>query len=81
MRSTWDASDHILGVFGKPWMRRGAWALVSWRLDLWCKVLEYWMISSLKIKLNSSWNFQTNWNMPLVLLERSWWEDLKEFIW
>jgi len=37
------------------------------------KVLEYWMISSLKIKLNHSWKFQRNWNVPLVLLERSWW--------
>ncbi len=37
-------------------------------------VLEYWMIFSLKIKLNCSWKFQRNWNVPLVLLERSWWE-------
>jgi hypothetical protein len=37
------------------------------------RVLEYWMISSLKIKLNRSWKFQGNWNVPLVLLERSWW--------
>jgi hypothetical protein len=37
------------------------------------KVLEYWMISSLKIKLNRSWKFRRNWNVPLVLLERSWW--------
>ncbi len=37
------------------------------------KVLEYWMISSLKIKLNSSWKFQRYWNVPLVLLDRSWW--------
>jgi hypothetical protein len=37
------------------------------------KVLEYWMISSLKIKLNSIWKFRRNWNVPLVLLERSWW--------
>jgi hypothetical protein len=28
---------------------------------------------SLKIKLNCSWNFRRNWNMPLVFLERSWW--------
>jgi hypothetical protein len=32
------------------------------------------MISSLKMKLNLSWKFQKNWNVPLVLLERSWWE-------
>jgi hypothetical protein len=44
--------------------------------DFWtCSaiVLEYWVIFSLKIKLNHSWKFQRNWNMPLVLLERSWW--------
>jgi len=35
--------------------------------------LEYWMISSLKIKLNHSWKFRRNWKVPLVLLERSWW--------
>jgi hypothetical protein len=29
--------------------------------------------SSLKIKLNRSWKFRRNWNVPLVLLERSWW--------
>jgi hypothetical protein len=34
-----------------------------------------------KIKLNCSWNFWRKWNVPLVLLERSWWEDLMEFIW
>jgi hypothetical protein len=65
--------DHVLGVFGKLWMRRGAWA---WFHGVWtcrAKVLEYWMISSLKIKLNPSWNFGGNWNVPLVLLERSWW--------
>jgi hypothetical protein len=37
------------------------------------KVLEYWMISSLKIKLNHTWKFRRNWNVPLVFLERSWW--------
>jgi hypothetical protein len=31
------------------------------------------MIFSLKIKLNHSWKFQRNWNVPLVLSERSWW--------
>jgi len=48
----WDASDHVLGVFGKLLTRRGAWA---WFHDLWtygAKVFEYWMIFSLKIKLN-----------------------------
>jgi len=63
----------FLGVFGKLSMRRGAWACFH---DVWtcgAKVLEYWMISSLKIKLNCSWKFRRNWNVPLVLLERSWW--------
>jgi hypothetical protein len=54
-------------------MRRGAWA---WIHDFWtcgAKVLEYWMISSLKVKLDRSWKFQRSywWNVPLVLLERS----------
>jgi hypothetical protein len=65
-----DASDC---VFGKLPTRRGAWA---WLHDIWtcsAKVLEYWMIFSQKIKLNCSWNFWRNWNVVLVLLERSWW--------
>ncbi len=69
----WDASDCVPGLFGKLSMRRGAWA---WFHDIWtcgAKVLEYWMIFSLKIKLNCSWKFWRNWNVPLVLLERSWW--------
>jgi hypothetical protein len=48
----------------------------AWFHDIWtcsAKVLKYWMIFSLKIKLNHSWKFQRNWNVPLVLLERSWW--------
>jgi hypothetical protein len=63
----------FLGLFGKLSTRRGAWA---WFHDIWtcgAKVLEYWMISSLKIKLNHSWKFQRNRNVPLVLLGRSWW--------
>jgi len=47
--------------------------------DFWtCSaiVLEYWVIFSLKIKLNHSWKFQRNWNVPLVLLERFWWAGL-----
>jgi hypothetical protein len=69
----WDASDRLLGVFGKLSTRRGAWA---WFHDFWtcnANVVEYWMISSLKIKLNRGWKFRRNWNVPLVLLERSWW--------
>ncbi len=68
-----DASDRVLGLFGKLSARRAAWA---WFHDFWtcsAKVLEYWMISSLKIKLNHSWKFRRNSNVPLVLLERSWW--------
>jgi hypothetical protein len=60
-------------VFGKLATRKGAWA---WFHDVWtccAKVLEYWMISSLKIELNHSWKFRRNCNVPLVLLERSWW--------
>ncbi len=69
----WDASDRILGLFGKLLRRRGASA---WFHGVWtcsAKVLEYWMISSLKIELNCSWKSRRNWNVPLVLLERSWW--------
>jgi len=45
--------------------------------DVWtcdAKVVEHWIISSLKIKLNRSWKFWRNGgNVPLVLLGRSWW--------
>jgi hypothetical protein len=77
MRS-WDASDCVLGVFGKVLMRRGAW---TWFREVWtcsAKVLECWIISSLKIKLNCSWKFRRNWNVPLRLLERSLWAGLNE---
>ncbi len=49
-----DTSDCVLGLFGKLSTRRGAWA---WFHDVWtcgAKVLEYWMISSLKTNLNCS---------------------------
>jgi hypothetical protein len=68
-----DASNHILGLFGKLSRRRGA---LAWFHDVWiCNIefLEYWMIFSLKIQLNRSWKIQKNWNVPLVLLKRSWW--------
>ncbi len=68
-----NASNCILGFLGKLSKKRGA---LAWFHGIWtcgAKVLEYWIISSLKIKLNSSWNCQRNWNVPLVLLERSWW--------
>jgi hypothetical protein len=51
----------------------GCIGLVSWHWTCAAKVLGYWMISSLKIKLNHSWKFRRNWNVPLVMLERSWW--------
>jgi hypothetical protein len=69
-----DASDHMLRVFGKLSGQGGMHGLGS-PYDVWtccAKVLEYWTISSLKIKSNCSWKFQRNWNVPLVLLERSW---------
>ncbi len=70
-----DASDPILGLFGKlRRRRRDAWAW--WLHDVWtcgAKVLEYWMFFSLQINLNRSWKFRRNWNVPLVFLERSWW--------
>jgi len=47
-----DASDSVLGLFGKLSTRTGASA---WFHDIGtcgAKVIEYWMISSLKIKLN-----------------------------
>ncbi len=69
----WDASDSVLGVFGKLPMRKGTCALFHGVWTCSAKVLEYWMISLLKFKLNRSWEFQRNWNVPLVFLERSWW--------
>ncbi len=65
-------SDCNLDVFGKL-LTRSAWA---WFHDIWtcdAKVIEYWIFFSLKIKLNPSWEFQRNSNVPLALLERSWW--------
>ncbi len=53
-------------------------SLVSSHLDLWCK--NSWILNdfSLKIKLNCSWKFRRNWNVPLVLSKRSWWAG---FLW
>jgi hypothetical protein len=44
-------------------------------LDLRCKSSRIlnWMISSLRMKLNCSWKFWRNWNVSLLLLERSSW--------
>ncbi len=66
----------VLGVFGKSsWQGGGAWALVPWFLDLWCK--SSWILDDFvtenSIQFNGSWNFQRNWNVALVLLKRSWW--------
>jgi hypothetical protein len=69
----WDASDRILGQFRKLSKRRGASAGFHGVWTCGVKVLKYWMISSLKIKINRCWKFQRNWIVPLVLLERSWW--------
>ncbi len=53
--------------------REGCMGLVPWCLDLWCKIS--WILNDFftKNKLNRSWKFQRNWNVPFVLLERSWW--------
>jgi hypothetical protein len=61
-------------VFGKLSMKRGCMGFGSMMFALCsAKVFEYWMISSLTIKLHCSWNFWRNWNVPWVLLKRSWW--------
>ncbi len=72
-----DASNRILGLFRKlSRRRRGTWAWFNGVWTFGVEGLEYWMIFSLKNKLNPNWNFWRNWNVPLVLLERSWWEGL-----
>jgi hypothetical protein len=47
--------------------------------DFGAKALEYWMISSLKIKLNRSWKLARNWSVTLVqkLLNIEWFLSLK----
>jgi len=47
--------------------------LVPWRLDLQCK--SSWILNDFlpKIKLKHSWKFRSNWNVLLVLLEKSQW--------
>ncbi len=60
-------------VFEKLLRRRGELAWFHGICTCGVEVLGYWITSSLKIKLNSSWKFQKNWNVALVLLERSWW--------
>jgi len=50
----WDALNHLLGFFGKLLRKRGASARFHGVWTCNAKVLEYWMIYSLKIKLNCS---------------------------
>ncbi len=54
----------------------GCMGLVSWRLDLQCK--SSWILNDFFTgnEIKSSWKFWKNWNMPLVLLERSWWAKI-----
>jgi hypothetical protein len=68
-----DASDCVLAGFGKFLMREGCMGLDPWCFDLHCK--SSWILNDflMKMKLNHSWKFHWNWNVPLVLLERSWW--------
>jgi hypothetical protein len=59
------------GRGASAWFHDGIWTCEA-------KVLEYWMISSLEIELNRSWKFRKNWDVPLMLLERSWWAGFNE---
>ncbi len=72
MRSI-EPSYCVLVLFQNLLRRRGASACFHGVWTCGVEVLEYSMISSLKIKLNPSWKFRRNWNVPLMLLERSWW--------
>jgi hypothetical protein len=77
-RKIWQNFESPVQLFEKISTRRGAWA---WFHDVWtcgAKVLEYWMISSLKTKLNRSKKSWRNWNVPLVFLERPWWATFNE---
>jgi hypothetical protein len=69
----WDALDCILGPFWKLLKRNGALACFHGILIYSEEILEYAMISSLRIKFNQSWKFWKYWNVPLVLLERFGW--------
>ncbi len=59
----------------KTLKEEGCMGWVPWCLDLRCKSSRIlnWMISSLRMKLNCSWKFWRNWNVSLLLLERSSW--------
>jgi hypothetical protein len=59
-----------------PWKALKEEGALAWFHGVWtcsAKIVEYWMIFSLKNKLNCSWNFWRHWNVPFVFLERSWW--------
>jgi len=66
--------------FSKALHEKGAW-LAWFQIVSICgvEVLKYWMIFSLKIKLNCNWKFQYNWDVHLVFLERYQWEKFNEF--
>ncbi len=51
----------------------GCMGLVPWHLDLRCK--SSWILNDVFIEnsIQLSWKFWWNWNVPLVLLEGSWW--------
>jgi hypothetical protein len=71
----------IVFLFSFESSQQGERCMGFWFHDVWTcgtKVLEYWMISSLKFKVNRNWKFQRNWNwnLPLVLVETSWWTGL-----
>jgi hypothetical protein len=74
------ALNHILDIFGKL---STSWGALAWFHNIWTygvNIIEYQMISSLKINLNHNCEFQMNSDLPLVFLERSQWLDLMEFI-
>jgi hypothetical protein len=77
MRSI-EPSHCVLVLFQKLLRRRAASACFHGVWTCGVEVLEYSMISSLKIKLNPSWKFRRNWNVSLMLLERSWWARFNE---
>jgi hypothetical protein len=71
--SRWDPQTRMLQIVflislesSGRWGFHGVWTCSA-------KVLEYWIIFSLKMKWNHSWKFQRNWIVPLMFLERSWW--------
>ncbi len=76
----WTGMLQIVLLVSLERSRGGGRGASAWFQGVWTwvveEVLQYWMISSLKIKLNCSWTFRRNWNVPLVLLERSWWAGL-----